>query len=70
MREVWEKIQKKYPQLIIEDCDIDEHPERKEQYQIIEYPTYLFVNDQDQELERLSGDVDEREILIRINKYL
>jgi len=69
MRPRWEKIEKENDWLNTEYFDIDEFPEVKEKYELKEYPTFIWLNNNEQEIDRRQGEISEEEILELINKY-
>jgi len=69
MRPRWQKIEEQNEWLVTEYFDIDEFPEMKEKYRLQEYPTFIWLDQNDQEIDRLTGEVSEEEILDLINKY-
>ncbi|MFW0862199.1 MAG: thioredoxin family protein [Candidatus Komeilibacteria bacterium] len=69
MRPRWEKIEKENDWLNTEYFDIDEFPEVKEKYELKEYPTFIWLDKNEQEIDRRQGEISEDEILDLINKY-
>ena len=41
----------------------------KDKYGLTEYPTFIWLDQNEQELDRLTGEVSEEQILDFINKY-
>ncbi len=69
MRPRWEKVEKENEWLITEYFDIDEFPETIEKYKLIEYPTFIWLDKNEQEICRTQGEISEVEILDLINKH-
>jgi len=69
MRPRWEKIEKINEWLKTEYFDIDEFPEMIEKYELKEYPTFIFLDKNEQEIDRVQGEISEEEIVDLINKY-
>jgi len=64
MKPRWEEIEKEYPWLETKFISIDEHPEAMKEYKIMSLPTAIFLDKQNQEIARFSGEV-EKEVLIK-----
>jgi len=64
MKPRWEEIEREYSWLKTEYISIDEHPEAVREYKILKLPTFIFLDDQGKEIERMTGQV-EKEILIQ-----
>jgi|AntAceMinimDraft_17_1070374.scaffolds.fasta_scaffold27602_4 thiol-disulfide isomerase/thioredoxin len=60
----WEEVEKEYPWLETEMIKIDDHPEIMKEYQLHQLPTFIFLNQAGEEIERLTGEV-EKEILVK-----
>jgi len=69
MRPRWQKIEKENDWLQADYFDIDEFPEVIDKYDLKEYPTFIFLDNNEQEIERIQGEISEVEILDLINKY-
>ena len=64
MKPRWAEIEKENPELVTEFYDYDEHPEIVEKYQIDEnLPVAIFLDDNGNEMKRLSGEVSKDELL-------
>ncbi|MBQ9854484.1 MAG: thioredoxin family protein [Bacilli bacterium] len=69
MKKVWKNIEKEN-ELNIKELDYDIDKEEVEKYNIGNIlPVIIFLNDKEQELERLIGEQKEEKILEIINKY-
>lgn len=70
MKPRWAEIEKENPQLETEFYDYDEHPEIVEQYGIDEnLPVALFLDNDGNELTRLSGEIAKDELLETIASF-
>ena len=69
MRPRWEKIEKANEWLKTEYFDIDEFPEMVDKYSLKEYPTFICLDNNGQEIERKQGEVSEIELIDLINKH-
>lgn len=69
MRPRWNKIEKENEWLNTEYFDIDEFPEMIEKYELKEYPTFIFLNKKEEEIDRRQGEVSEKDLLDLINNY-
>ena len=69
MKKIWKNIEKEN-ELNIKELDYDIDKEEVEKYNIGNIlPVIIFLNDKEQELERLIGEQKEEKILEIINKY-
>lgn len=70
MNKVWKKIEIDYPDLKIEKYDYDLDEEIIEKYQIGKVlPVVIFLSQNNQELERMVGEVRYEELVAAINRY-
>jgi hypothetical protein len=69
MRPRWEKIEKDNPWLKTEYFDVDEFPELKEKYQLVDIPSFIWLDGAGQEIIRRQGEVTEAELRELINQY-
>jgi len=69
MRPRWNKIEKENEWLNTEYFDVDEFPEMIEKYELKEYPTFIFLNNKEEEIDRKLGEVSEKDLLDLINNY-
>jgi thiol-disulfide isomerase/thioredoxin len=69
MRSRWQTVETENDWLKTAYFDIDEYPEMKDKYGLTEYPTFIWLDQNEQELDRLTGEVSEEQILDFINKY-
>lgn len=66
----WKKIEENNPWLETYYYDYDKSPEIIEKYSMQEanLPTFIFLDKNDNEILRLSGEISEKELLETINK--
>lgn len=71
MRPRWQKIEKQIPDLVTEYFDFDERKDIVEQYHIenTKLPVFIFLDKENNELERKTGEVEEKDLVELINKY-
>ncbi|MCK4473710.1 thioredoxin family protein [Candidatus Parcubacteria bacterium] len=60
----WQEIEKENPWLKTEYIGVDEHPEMINKYHITNMPAFLFLDKEEKEITRFSGEV-EKEILVK-----
>lgn len=66
MRPRWLEIQKRQPDLQIEEIDIDERPDIKQQHKIDHIPTVIFFDKDNNEYIRLRGLFEMEDLLAKI----
>jgi thioredoxin-related protein len=71
MKPRWKKIEKEYPVFESEYFEYDDSPEKVKEYGIEEgsLPTFIFLDKNGNELERIEGEISEEKIIELINKY-
>lgn len=71
MKPRWAKLEKKYPVFESEYIEYDDCPEKVKEYGVEDstLPTFIFLDKNGEELERISGEVSEKKLLKLINKY-
>jgi len=66
----WKKIKELYPNLVIENYDFDMDVDEKEKYNIGKVlPVIIFLNNQNEEMERLVGEQSVDKLKEIIEKY-
>ncbi|MFC1755822.1 thioredoxin family protein [Patescibacteria group bacterium] len=67
----WKNVEEEHPWLISEYFDYDNSPEAVEKYGLEQgkLPTFIFLDKEDNELERTSGEISEKKIVELITKY-
>lgn len=63
MRPMWEEIEADLPELQTEYYDADENPELMEKYKIETLPTFIFLDKDDAEIERLVGAQNKEDLM-------
>ena len=71
MKPRWQKVEEENPWLISEYYDYDNSPEVVEKYGLEQgrLPTFIFLDKEEEELHRESGEMSEKNILKLILKY-
>ena len=69
MKPRWEEIEKENPWLEAEYISLDEHPEAMKKYQLESLPTFIFLDKEGNEIERLSGIIEKEKLIELIEKY-
>lgn len=69
MKPRWQEVENELSWLETEYYDYDEHPELKERYRIDHVPTFIFLDFANQELLRLKGLVEKKDLIKTINKF-
>ena len=71
MKPRWAKIEKDNPWLATQYFDYDEDKDKLQTYKLDtgKLPTFIFLNKDGEEIERLSGEVEKSKLLELINKY-
>jgi thiol-disulfide isomerase/thioredoxin len=65
----WKEIEKENPSLKTEYFDFDKDKDKIEKHNITAMPTFIFLDKNDNELTRLSGEVEKSKIMEVINQY-
>lgn len=71
MKPIWKKIEKDITDLKTIYYDYDENQEEIKtlNIDIKKMPTFIFLDEENQELERVTGEVTEKKLIELINKY-
>ena len=71
MKPRWQEVEEDNPWVISEYYDYDDSPEIVEKYSLEEgrLPTYIFLDKEDKELEKKSGELSKKEIVELLHKY-
>ena len=70
MKKIWKNITELYPNIDIKDLDYDINGEEIKKYNPGKVlPVIIFLDDNDNELERLIGEQKEKDITDIIDKY-
>ena len=65
MKPIWKKIESEHPWLKTEYYEYDESPEIIKKYGLEAglLPTFIFLDSNDIEIERVSGEIEEKDLL-------
>jgi thiol-disulfide isomerase/thioredoxin len=71
MRPRWAEIEKENPWLKTEYFDFDEDPEKIKKYDLDQnrLPTFIFLDKDGKELERLNGEIEKDKLIETIDRY-
>lgn len=71
MKPRWQQVEEENPWVITEYYDYDDAPEIVEKYGLEEakLPTFIFLDKQDNEIERKAGELSKKEITRLITEY-
>lgn len=71
MKPRWKKIEQDHPWLKTEYYDFDTEVAKKlaGKYDIQSLPTFIFLDNQENEITRLNGEIDESKLVKLINEY-
>jgi thiol-disulfide isomerase/thioredoxin len=65
----WKEIEAENPWLETEYYDFDKSKEIVDKYNITAMPSFVFLSKEGNEILRLSGEVEKKELIEAINKY-
>lgn len=69
MKPIWKEIETENPNLQTEYYDVDKDKEIVKQYNLTDYPTFIFLDKANKEIHREEGELSKRELLEIIEKY-
>jgi thiol:disulfide interchange protein len=71
MRPRWQEIEKEHPWLTTEYYDFDKDQEKIAAYQIegSKLPIFIFIDKNNNEIERLNGEIDKSILIDKITQY-
>ncbi len=69
MKPRWEEIEKEHDWLTTEYYDADEHPDIIEDYGIETIPCFIFLDKENEEIERLQGEISKEELVNKIQEH-
>ena len=71
MKPIWKKIENKNPWLKTEYYEFDDSPDIALKYGLGAgfLPTYIFLDSQDKEIARVSGEIEEKDLLKIIERH-
>lgn len=67
----WKKVEKEYPFFESEYYEYDDSPEKVKEYGIEDstLPTFIFLDKNEEEIDRISGEVSEKKLVKLVKKY-
>ena len=71
MKPIWKKVEEKRPGLVTKYYDVDNDTDSIKQYNIAleRMPVFIFLDKEDKELTRVTGEVSQKTLLDLIDKY-
>ncbi|MDD4289663.1 MAG: thioredoxin family protein [Patescibacteria group bacterium] len=63
MKPVWDEISREFPDIVMEVLNYDKDEEIKTKYNISKVPTFVFLNDFEDEIVRRNGIISKKEII-------
>ncbi len=63
MKPRWKEIEKELSWLETEYYDVDENKDLVKKYNITDYPCFIFLNKTGEEIKRLYGEVEKKELI-------
>lgn len=70
MRPMWEEIEAITPALVTEYFDADNNQDIFEKYGVKDIPTFIFLAENGDEIERLEGVQNKEELVEKIKSYI
>ena len=70
MRPRWQEVEGLFPEVEMEYYDVDKNPEKRDEYKVENLPTYVFQDNDNNELTRFDGLVEVDDLKNEINKYI
>ena len=71
MKPIWKKVEEERPGLVTKYYDVDNDTDSIKQYNIAleRMPVFIFLDKEDKELTRVTGEVSQKTLLDLIDKY-
>jgi len=69
MKPRFEEIEKELPWLETEYFDVDENPEYVKNYNITDYPCFIFLDKTGKEFKRMYGEIDKKELVSILENF-
>lgn len=69
MKPIWAEIEKELPWLETEYYDVDQQKEISKKYDIVDLPTFVFLDKENNEIHREYGEIGKKSLIEIINKY-
>lgn len=70
MKPIWKRVEEAQPELKTEYYDVDDNPEILIRFQAKKVPFSIFLDEAENELERLQGIQNEADLLQKVRDYL
>ena len=62
MKPMWEEIEAQFPELESEFYDADENPEKLEEWEVNNIPTFIYLDKNGEEFSRMTGAQNKEEL--------
>ena len=69
MKPIWKEIENEMDWLNTEYFDVDENKEMAKKYDIVDLPTFVFLDSKGEEIHREVGEIGKESLIEIINKY-
>jgi thioredoxin 1 len=69
MKPIWAEIEKELPSLDTEYYDVDQEKEISKKYDIVDLPTFIFLDKEGNEIHREIGEIGKETLIEIINQY-
>lgn len=69
MKPIWKEIENEMDWLNTEYFDLDENKEMAKKYDIVDLPTFVFLDSKGEEIHREVGEIGKESLIEIINKY-
>lgn len=69
MKPLWAEIEKELPWLQTEYFDVDTQKDQVKKYSVTDYPCFIFLDKNGNEVNREYGEIEKKKLIEIINKY-
>jgi len=69
MKPIWKEIEEELPWLQTEYYDVDEQKDISKKYDIVDLPTFIFLDKNENEIHREIGEIGKETLIEIINMY-
>ena len=69
MKPIWKEIEEELNWLDTEYFDVDENKEIAKKYDIVDLPTFVFLDSKEEEIHREVGEIGKESLIEIIDKY-
>jgi thioredoxin-related protein len=69
MKPRWKEVEKDNPWLETKYFDVDENEDLVKKYNIEHYPTFIFLDKDEKEIDRMTGEISKEKIINKINEH-